>query len=88
MHTKFLIPVLFVSAIFVSCQEGNQPNNKNLKYPKTTKTPVIDTLFGTAVTDNYRWLEDDRSAETSFQVQLVLIIEFYPTSFPLHYLNI
>ena len=64
MHTKFLIPVLFVSAIFVSCQEGNQPNNKNLKYPKTTKTPVIDTFFGTAVTDNYRWLEDDRSAET------------------------
>ena len=64
MHTKLLIPVLFVSAIFVSCQEGNQPNNKNLKYPKTTKTPVIDTFFGTAVTDNYRWLEDDRSAET------------------------
>jgi prolyl oligopeptidase len=64
MHTKFLIPILFVSAIFVSCQEGNQPNSKNLKYPKTTKTRVIDTLFGTAVTDNYRWLEDDRSAET------------------------
>jgi prolyl oligopeptidase len=64
MHTKFLIPVLFVSAIFVSCQEGNQPNNKNLKYPKTAKIPVIDTLFGTAVTDNYRWLEDDRSTET------------------------
>jgi prolyl oligopeptidase len=69
MHTKFLIPVLFVSAIFVSCQEGNQPNNKNLKYPKTTKIPVIDTLFGTAVTDNYRWLEDDRSAETEAWVQ-------------------
>jgi prolyl oligopeptidase len=64
MHTKFLIPVLFISAIFVSCQEGNQPNNKNLKYPKTIKIPVIDSLFGTAVTDNYRWLEDDRSAET------------------------
>ena len=69
MHTKFLIPVLFVIAIFVSCQEGNQPNNKNLKYPKTTKIPVTDTLFGTAVTDNYRWLEDDRSAETEDWVQ-------------------
>ena len=69
MHTKFLIPVLFVSAIFVSCQEGNQPNNKNLKYPKTTKIPVIDTLFGSTVTDNYRWLEDDRSAETEDWVQ-------------------
>ncbi|MDB9732237.1 prolyl oligopeptidase family serine peptidase [Polaribacter sp.] len=64
MHTKLLILVLFVSTIFVSCQEGNQPNNKNLKYPKTAKIPVIDTLFGTTVTDNYRWLEDDRSTET------------------------
>ena len=64
MNTKFLIPVLFISAILVSCKEGNQQNNKNLKYPKTTKRPVIDTLFGTAVTDNYRWLEDDRSTET------------------------
>jgi len=69
MNAKFLIPVLFVSTIFVSCTEGNQQNNKNLKYPKTTKIPVIDTLFGTAVTDNYRWLEDDRSAETEDWVQ-------------------
>ena len=69
MNAKFLIPVLFVSTIFVSCTEGNQQNNKNLKYPKTTKIPVIDTLFGTAVTDNYRWLEDDRSAETEDRVQ-------------------
>ena len=64
MNTKFLTLVLFISAIFVSCKEGNQQNNKNLKYPKTIKIPVIDSFFGTAVTDNYRWLEDDRSAET------------------------
>ena len=64
MNIKFLIPLLFISTIFVSCKEGNQQNNNNLKYPKTTKKPVIDTLFGTAVTDNYRWLEDDRSTET------------------------
>jgi len=69
MKNKFLIPILFVSALLVSCQEENQQNNKNLKYPKTTKKPVIDSLFGTAVTDNYRWLEDDRSKETEAWVQ-------------------
>lgn len=33
-------------------------------YPKTAKQPVVDNYFGTQVTDNYRWLEDDSSAET------------------------
>ena len=69
MNTKFLTLVLFISAIFVSCKEGNQQNNKNLKYPKTIKIPVIDSFFGSAVTDNYRWLEDDRSKETEAWVQ-------------------
>ena len=35
-----------------------------LKYPVTKKIPVTDDYFGTKVTDNYRWLEDDKSAET------------------------
>ena len=35
-----------------------------LKYPKTEKVPVIDDYFETKITDNYRWLEDDKSAET------------------------
>jgi prolyl oligopeptidase len=35
-----------------------------VKYPKTTKKPVIETLFETTVIDNYRWLEDDKSAAT------------------------
>ncbi len=69
MNTKFLTLVLFISAIFVSCKEGSQQNNKNLKYPKTIKIPVTDSFFGSAVTDNYRWLEDDRSKETEAWVQ-------------------
>jgi prolyl oligopeptidase len=40
-----------------------------LKYPKTTKKPVIEEHFGTKVTDNYRWLEDDRSKETEAWVK-------------------
>ena len=35
-----------------------------IKYPETKKTDKVDTYFGTKVSDPYRWLEDDRSAET------------------------
>jgi len=33
-------------------------------YPITSKGDVVDTYFGEQVADPYRWLEDDRSAET------------------------
>ncbi len=39
--------------------------SKALTYPRTEKVAVIDDYFGTKVTDNYRWLEDDMSAETA-----------------------
>jgi prolyl oligopeptidase len=32
--------------------------------PVTDKDPVVDTYFGTKITDDYRWLEDAKSAET------------------------
>jgi prolyl oligopeptidase len=35
-----------------------------VNYPKTTKKPVTNIFFKTKVVDNYRWLEDDKSAET------------------------
>ena len=35
-----------------------------LSYPTARKTDQIDTYGGTTVSDPYRWLEDDRSAET------------------------
>ncbi|WP_317198350.1 prolyl oligopeptidase family serine peptidase [Aurantibacter crassamenti] len=38
-------------------------------YPITKKVDVIDTYFGTEVKDPYRWLEDDRSAETEAWVK-------------------
>ncbi len=40
-----------------------------MNYPKTKKKPVTDTFFNTAVTDNYRWLEDDKSAATKAWVK-------------------
>ena len=69
MKNIILILVLFVSVILISCKEGSQQNNKNLKYPETPKKPIIEEYFGTTVTDNYRWLEEDRSKETEAWVQ-------------------
>lgn len=37
---------------------------KTLFYPQTAKGTITDNYFGTVVPDPYRWLEDDRSAET------------------------
>ena len=34
-----------------------------LDYPATPKVPVVDTYFGTQVTDNYRWLESTDTPE-------------------------
>jgi prolyl oligopeptidase len=36
-----------------------------IKYPKTKKIDQTDNYHGTIVTDPYRWLEDDKSAETA-----------------------
>ncbi|WP_337881310.1 prolyl oligopeptidase family serine peptidase [Rheinheimera sp.] len=38
-------------------------------YPLTQKGDVVDTYFDTKVADPYRWLEDDRSAETGAWVK-------------------
>jgi prolyl oligopeptidase len=36
-----------------------------MKYPITEKTTTVDTLFGIAVSDPYRWLEDDTAKATA-----------------------
>ncbi len=40
-----------------------------LAYPKTEKGLVSDIYFGTTVADPFRWLEDDKSAETARWVE-------------------
>ena len=40
-----------------------------MNYPTTAKADFVDTYFGTEVKDPYRWLEDDRSAETEAWVK-------------------
>ncbi|WBX73665.1 prolyl oligopeptidase family serine peptidase [Tenacibaculum pacificus] len=51
--------------MIISCKKENQlKKNTIVNYPKTTKKPIVDDYFGTKITDNYRWLEDDKSSET------------------------
>jgi len=40
-----------------------------INYPKTQKKDVDNTYFGTTIKDSYRWLEDDKSAETAAWVK-------------------
>lgn len=40
-------------------------SSDKIVYPETPKGDVTDTIFGRAVADPYRWLEDDRSEATA-----------------------
>ncbi len=47
----------------------NAQKSSTLKYPETKKINHTDEYFGTKVSDPYRWLEDDRAADTKEWVQ-------------------
>jgi prolyl oligopeptidase len=64
--------ILLGSALcmFAACQNHEQTmlpaeNITLMAYPQTAKGDVVDTYFGTSVSDPYRWLEDDRSEATA-----------------------
>ncbi|WP_440879640.1 prolyl oligopeptidase family serine peptidase [Tenacibaculum sp. C7A-26P2] len=64
---KIIFSILTVVFVIASCKKTLQKETKKnnlVTYPKTNKKPITDTYFGTRIIDNYRWLEDDKSAET------------------------
>jgi peptidase S9A prolyl oligopeptidase domain protein beta-propeller len=61
-HSLFSVALL----LLVACnQNPNNTNDEKMNYPQTRMDNTVDTYFGTQVADPYRWLEDDRSAETA-----------------------
>ena len=67
---KYFIYCLAWSLILIGCTSTEEPADPmNTEYPPAEKTNQVDNYFGTEVPDPYRWLEDDRSAETAEWVE-------------------
>ena len=63
---KIILVMAVTTSIASFCQNQKM---ETLTYPETKKTTTVDTYFGTEVNDPYRWLEDDKSAETAAWVK-------------------
>lgn len=50
--------------LFTACTPMEE-KTKTLDYPKAQTVDVVDSYFGTDISDPYRWLENDTSAETN-----------------------
>ncbi len=62
---KFIIVPAILILAFIGCKEEPKKETISVTYPQTKKVDTVDTYFGEEVKDPYRWLEDDRSAETA-----------------------
>ena len=60
---------IFAVGTFISSGAQIIKNTTTLDYPETKKVDTVDVYFGTEVKDPYRWLENDRSAETEAWVK-------------------
>ena len=78
----FVLAMVFFAMVGLAPRAGAQSNQNpsasavvgasgsaKLLYPETKKGETVDEYFGTKVADPYRWLEDDRSAETGQWVE-------------------
>ncbi len=66
MTTTRNLLIIFSLLTMMSC---NQTTTKRMDYPATKKVSQVDNYFGTKVSDPYRWLENDTSAQTKAWVR-------------------
>lgn len=56
--------VAFLGSCTAQKQTMNISEKRNINYPESKTVNHTDTYFGKAISDPYRWLEDDRAADT------------------------
>ena len=67
---KKIMLLVLALIIFNACKEDTKKRTEIVvNYPETKSVDTVDTYFGTDIKDPYRWLEDDRSAETEAWVK-------------------
>lgn len=59
MKQNLILIMGLIALSMISCQQ-----QQRFDYPVTSKVDQTDDYFGTKVSDPYRWLEDDTSAQT------------------------
>ncbi len=60
---------MLVLTTILSCKTEEKKTAITVTYPETKKIDSATTYFGTEIKDPYRWLEDDKSAETASWVK-------------------
>lgn len=60
---------MVVLTTILSCKTEEKKTAITVKYPETKMVDSATTYFGTEIKDPYRWLEDDKSAETAAWVK-------------------
>ncbi len=61
---KKISPIVLLCTV-AACTNSEKPVEQiKITYPNTKKVDTVDSYFGNNIADSYRWLEDDKSAET------------------------
>ncbi len=70
MRHLYLFSCLFFS-VFAACNNSEKKTETtHFNYPTTARVDTVDTYFQTKIADPYRWLENDKSAETGAWVKV------------------
>ncbi|MCP4229887.1 MAG: hypothetical protein GY771_07025, partial [bacterium] len=58
--TRVKLPSILLYGVisFSAIPAQAEVDDMDITYPETEKIPVVETIHGTAVVDDYRWLED------------------------------
>jgi prolyl oligopeptidase len=71
---KKIILIMAIASSIASFGQNQKGNT--LKYPQTKKGETVDVYFDSKVADPYRWLEDDKSAETGAWVKAQNVVTY------------